>query len=180
MATRCDVGIDAKADRRGLPHCGRDGRQHFRLVGQFQVELVEATLERKAHLVLGLADARKDDLVAGNARGTRSLIFAARDDVGAEARSGERRNDRAIGIGLDRISDQRIVERRQRGAKRVDVTAHRRGRIDIDRRADGRRNLGKRHVFAMKLAVLQAEVVHRRPQRTAPFRFASEEGMEGL
>ena len=80
----------------------------------FEVELAEPPSQSERHLRLGLADAGKDDLLRRDAGRAGAPIFAARDDVRAEPFRRQRRQHRGIRIGLDRKSDQRIAERRER------------------------------------------------------------------
>ena len=57
MAAGGDIRIDPEADRSGPPHANRNRGKHLGLVERFEVELVQPTLEREPHLVLGLAHA---------------------------------------------------------------------------------------------------------------------------
>ena len=163
VGTGGDVGIDPEADRRLEPERDRDLGERLGLRERFQVELVEPFLERRRHLLLGLADPGEDDPLRGDAGGAGAAILAARDDVGTEPLACERRQHRGIGIGLDRIGDQRIGQRLERAAQHLGVPDHGRGRIDIDRGADLCRDLRQRHVLAMDDAFPQLEMVHLAP-----------------
>ena len=54
-----------------------------------------------------LADPGKDDALGRHAGGERAAQLALRDDVGAGAEPGEQAQHGEVGIGLDRIADQR-------------------------------------------------------------------------
>ena len=123
-------GLTRKPTGAVMAHRSGDRRKHLGLGDGFEVELVEPAFERESHLLLGLADAGKDDLVRRNAGGARAPIFAARNDVRAEPSLGKRRDHGAVGIGLHRISDQRVGERLQcrRAAPRRGGTSSRSNR----------------------------------------------------
>ena len=109
MAARLHVGIDPKADRRAPPLRFGHPSQHPRFLDAFKVELEEAARQRLGHLRVGLADARKDDPVRRDARRTRAAIFTDGDHVRAKPRRPKHPKHRRIGVGLDRISDQRLA-----------------------------------------------------------------------
>jgi hypothetical protein len=160
MRSGRDVRVDPEADRRFQPERGRDAAQHLGFLDRFEVELEEPSFERQLHLLLSLADPGEDDPVARNAGGAGAAIFAARDDVRTQPPACQGREHGRVGIGLDRIGDQRIGQGLERGPEHVDVPDHGRGRIDVDRRPDRRRDRGQRHVLAMDDPVSKLEMVH--------------------
>ena len=72
----------------------------------------------------------------GTPGGERALQLAARDDVGARAEPRERRDHRLVGIRLHGVADERRYIREGIGEHAV-MPFERRGRIAIERRADG-------------------------------------------
>ena len=94
-----NVRVDAEGDRRTLAHAGG----HLR-------EAADAGRQRVTHFVGALADAGEDHL-AGIATGRQHAgELAARDDVETGPESGEDRQDAEIGVGLDRVADQRLAQ----------------------------------------------------------------------
>ena len=116
-----------------LPIATRNRVQRFEFRFAFDIELMDAGLERGRHFARGLADAGKDDAVRRNAGGQRLLQFAARDDVGAGAEPRQRLQHRQIAVGLDRIGDQRVL--RKGAGEDLVVALQRRRRIAIEGRA---------------------------------------------
>ena len=105
-----DVRIDAEGDRRTLAHAGGHLREAVEFGGGFDVEAADAGGQRVTHFVGALADAGEDHL-AGIATGRQHAgEFAARDDVETGAELGEDRQDAEIGVGLDRVADQRLAQ----------------------------------------------------------------------
>ena len=160
VGARVDVRVHAERDRCLTAETDGDGRQHLRLLDRFEVEQGKAAGERFLHFRLGLADAGKDDLRGCDPRSDGAAIFADRDDVRAEPLGGERREHGGIGIGLDREGRQRLAGRRDGRLEHAGVAAHRRGRIDIDRRADRLGDGRQRHVLAVEDALPDLEMVH--------------------
>ena len=65
-------------------------------------------LDGKRELALGLADAGEHDLFRRNAGGARAQQLAFGDHVGAGAEPRQRRDHGLIGIGLHRVTDERV------------------------------------------------------------------------
>ncbi len=107
----------------------------------------------------GLADAGEHDLVGGNAGGQRALELAAGDDVGAGAELRQRGDHRLVGIRLHGVADQRVDVGEGVGEDLV-VPRQRRGRIAIERRADGCRERVETDRLGVQHAVAIGEVMH--------------------
>jgi hypothetical protein len=86
--------------------------------------------------------------------------FAAGDDVETGAEFGEKVEDGEVGVGLDRVADQRAVSQAVR-LQRVAIGrvggGQRGARIDVARGAEARGDVGQRDAFDV-----QAAIVHRR------------------
>jgi hypothetical protein len=134
-----------------------DRSLEFRLA--FDVELADAALQREAHFLGGLADAGKDDALARHAGGLRAEVFAARDHVHPRAEPGEMGQDRLVRVRFHREADE-VVETAQRLFEQAEVAGQRGAGIDVERRADLRRDLRQRHVLGMQDAVPVEEMVH--------------------
>jgi hypothetical protein len=113
--------------------------------------------ERKRHLGRRLADPGKDDLFGRDAGGTGAAIFPARDDVGTEPKCREGCEHRAVRIGLDGVSDQRIGKAAKRPLEPLRLPPHTRAGVDVDGRSHRSRNRRKRNLLAVDDAVPQAE-----------------------
>ena len=141
------------------PFDGRDLRQQFELRLGFHIDAENAGIDRRGEFVRGLADAGEHDLLRRNAGGERALQFAARDDVGAGAEPRERRDHRLIGIRLHGVADERRHVR-ERIREHAIVPLQRRGRIAIERRADGLGEAGKIDRLGVHHAGAIGEMVH--------------------
>ena len=133
-----DVGIDADRNVGGAALAGGDRGEQFELRLGFDVDAEDALLDRERKLARGLADAGEHDLFRRNAGRARAQQFALGDHVGAGAEPRQRRDHRLVGIGLHRVADQRVDVGEGAGEHLV-VPLERRGRIAIERRADGLR-----------------------------------------
>ena len=161
MGAGVDIRVDAIGDRRALAHGDGDLREHFRFRFAFQIELVDAMVQRQAHFIGGLADAGKDDAAGRDARRDGAQQLAARHDIGAKAQLRQRRQHGGIGVGLDREGDQRVGQLRQAITKNADMPFQRGGGIDIDGRADGLGNGLHRHLLHLHGAVDIGEMIQR-------------------
>jgi hypothetical protein len=104
-----DVGIDAQADRRLLADRASDGVEAVELGRRFDVEAQDAGFQRQAHFGRGLADAGENDLLADRAPAASTRVAVRRrNDVEAGATAGEHVEDAEVGVGLDRVADERI------------------------------------------------------------------------
>ena len=99
-------------------------------------------------------------LSAGMPACARALELAAGDDIGAGPELGERLDHRLVGIRLHGVADQRVHIGEGAG-EHVVVARQRRGRIAVERRADGIRDRIEAHALGVEHAVAIVEVVHR-------------------
>ena len=135
-----DVGIDADRDVGGAALAGRDRRQKFELRFRLDIDAENAVVDGERELARGLADAGEHDLLRRDPGGARAQQFAFGDHVGAGAEPGERRDHRLVGVGLERIADERVDIGKGAGEHPV-VPLQGRARIAVERRAD---RLGQR------------------------------------
>ncbi len=84
-----------------LPSAARNLIERRKLRFAFDIELIDARLQGRAHLLARLADAGKHNFARGNARRQRLGQFAARHHIGARAQLRQRLQHRQIAIGLD-------------------------------------------------------------------------------
>ena len=154
-----DVGIDPNRDPRGAAGLGGEPRQQFELGFGFDVDAKKVRIKRRAQLGFGLADAREQDLLGRNPGGQRALQLAARNHVGAGAEFCQRAQHRLVGVGLQRVADQRLLIG-EGAAEHPVMTFQRRGRIAIERRADRIRQLNQIHRLGVQHAVAIVEVIH--------------------
>ncbi len=159
MGFRVHVRIDAKRDRSGPPIRGGEARQGAKLRLRFHIEAKNALIEREGHFALRLADAGKSDLAGVRARRQRPTQLAFGDDVhaGAEPRQGGEHG--LVGIGLDRVADERIDV----GESRLEdfiMTRERRQRITIEGGFDLCGEIDEINVFGVQDAVLQLKMMH--------------------
>ena len=86
-----------------LGHLAQRAKLRLRL----HVEGEDAGIERERHLLLGLADAGEGDALGRHVHGERAAELAFGDHVHAGAELGEGREHAEIGVGLDRVADER-------------------------------------------------------------------------
>ena len=169
-----DVGIDAHRDARGPARLDREPRQQFelRLGLDVDAEDVGASAARSSASVLPTPENRI--LFGGNAGRQRALQLAAGHHVGAGAELCQRAQHRLVGIRLHGVADQRLLAGEGFGEHAV-VALQRRGRIAIERRADGIRQFGQIDRLGVQHAVAIVEMIHggvsRNQQRVEDERF---------
>ncbi len=154
-----DVRIDPEGYTGGFP--GRNGtlRQGVEFGDQFDIEAQDVRRETGIEFLRLLAYARKHDLLRRHAGLQRPGEFAARNHIGARAQTRERCDNGLVGIGLERIADQRIDIGEGR-RKDVVVPLKRGSGIAIEGGADRLRNRAHRHVLGEEFAVPVFEMVH--------------------
>jgi len=91
----------------------------------------------------------------------RAAKLAFRDNIGACAKLGQRADDSLVRICLQGVADHR-VQRRECIRKDLEVTRQRCRRITVERRSDGRSDVGHRHILRMQHTVAVVEMVHGR------------------
>ena len=154
-----DVGIDPHRDVGGAALAGGDRGQQLELGLGFDVDAEDAGVDRERELARGLADAGEHDFLRRDAGRPRAQEFAFGDHIGAGAELRQGRDHRLVGIGLQRVADQRIDIGEGAGEHLV-VPLQRRGRIAVERRADVLRQRDEVHRLGVQHAVAIGEVVH--------------------
>ena len=128
----------------------------------FHIELMDAHLKRIAHFLPLFADTGKDDFFRRNARLDRAAQLPFRDHISARAKTGKGADHGLIGVGFQRIADQRIRAIKRAGEYLV-MAFQRRGGIAIKGRAHLFGNAAKGNFFGVQLAVLKGKMVHYLP-----------------
>ena len=156
------LGVHIRVDAEAIP--AQSCRQHrapgqyFKLRLGFDIKTSIPAVQRVVHFARLLADAGKDDLVGRDAGGESAAHFAFGHDVGARAEASQRLQDGQIGIGLERVSDERLHS--ANAAKDLEMPFYRRGGIAIERRSDRLGDVGNADALGMKNAVFIVEMVH--------------------
>ncbi len=165
VGLRVDVGVHAEGDARVTPARLRHRAQCAKLWLGLHVEGEDAGVEREGHLLLGLADAGEGDALGRHVHGKGAAKLALGDDIHAGAELGERRQHAEIRVGLNRVTDERVGVRGKGLGEHPVMTLESRGRIAIERGADGGREiaqvdlLGVKHVCVRHAAPV-GEMVH--------------------
>ena len=129
-------------------------------------------VDGERELARGLADAGEHDLLRRDAGGARAQQFAFGDHVGAGAEPGERRDHRLVGVGLERVADERVDVGEGAGEHPV-VPLQGRARIAVERGADrlGQRDqidgLGAEHAVAIG-EVMHGACLEHQPEEWKP------------
>ena len=127
-----DVRIDAEGDARGSAFGLGCLAQRSELRLRLDVEGEDAGAEREVHLGAGLADAREHDPVRRYLDRESASELAFRHHVHAGAEPRQRGEHAEIGVGLDRIADQRAGLACERVGEHAVMTLERRCRITIE------------------------------------------------
>ncbi len=159
MRLRIDIRIDADRDSDAAPSARCDLRQQVEFRLGFDVDAQDAGLDRGGQFGGGLADPGKHDLLRRNAGGQHALQLAGRHHVGAGTESRQRRDHALIGIGLDRVADQRRHVGKGVGEDAI-MALQRRRRIAIERRTDRVGESGDIYRLGVKPAVAIGKMVH--------------------
>ena len=152
VGARVHVRVEAQRDRGRHPLVARDPGQQLQLRQAFDVELQDPGVQAEGHLPGGLADPGEDDLVGRHAGRQRPAQLALGDHVGAGAQAREAAHHRQIGIGLERVADQRrqVGDGAREGAVgRLQSAAA----VAVERRADRRGQRVERDVLGVQPAV---------------------------
>ncbi len=165
VGPRVDAGVDPQHDGRRRPERGRHLRQRDQLGLALDVDLVDARRQRRRHLAAGLADAREDDPPRRHPGGEGAAHLALRHDIGPGPLGGERGDDAEVGVGLDRVGDQRRLAGRagqsgERVAEHAEMADQRRRRIAIEGRPDRIGERGQVDVLGEQAAAAVGEMVH--------------------
>src|SRR6266480_3060789 len=166
MGLWIDVGIDAQADRRLFADAGGDFVQRKQLFLRFDVEHQYAGMESVFDFLLFLADPRKDNFFRVGADFQRAEKLAARHDVKAAAFLREAAQQREVGIGLHRKTDD-MASLGEGLIENLEMALERRETIDIRRRANSLRDALERHALGEHFPVAIFKMVHRSPRATS-------------
>ena len=128
--------------------------QRLKLGLRFDVEGEDAGIERERHLRARLADAGEDDLLRRDLDRERAAKLAFRHHVHAGAEPGQRGKHAEIGVGLDRIADERAGRAGERVGEDPVMALERRRRIAIEGRSDGGGEIGKVDLLGVEHVVV--------------------------
>jgi len=159
VGARINVRVDPQRDRRANAHFGGHNLQALKLFSGLDVEAVHAHFQSTTHVVTGLADTGKHNLVSRAASGQHTLQLTAGHDVKTGAKTRQDIEYTQVGVGLDGETDQ--VRHAVQGigvsvVLRLDV----RPGIDVSRRAETLGNGRQRNTFGEQLAVPVIKSVH--------------------
>ena len=107
VGMRIDIWVYPDRDARDPVLRAGDFAQAAQLRQRFDIDLMDAGIERRPHLRRRFADAGEDDPLWRHAGGERSAQLPLRDDVGTCAEAGEEPEYREVRVCLDGIADQR-------------------------------------------------------------------------
>ena len=156
---RIDIRVDANGDARHLVLLAGYQVEQFQLGSGFDIEAMDAGVQRHLHFLGGLADTGEHYLLRVATGTQHACQFAAGDDVEAGAEAREDVQDGNVGVGLDRVAD--LVRVVTESIDETLVVLFQRGaRVDIQRCAKTFGQLGNRDILGMQFAVAVLEVVH--------------------
>jgi hypothetical protein len=161
MCVCVHVGIDAQADRRPLAEplpaiASRRSSSATDSTLKHRMPMVE----RQFHLGDRLADAREDDLPRIGAGRENALEFTRGNDVEAGAATGKDVQHCQVGVGLDRVADERI-ETGELVLEFVERAFESVPRIHPAGRSEALGEVDQRHRFGVQNAVSGSERAHR-------------------
>ena len=153
------VGVDPHRDRGDGPHLPRHPVQNLEFSGGFQVEAVNAQLQRPGHLRGGLAHSREHDFRRVPAGGDYPFQLAPGDDIEARTQAGQHVQYRQVGVRLDRVADEVVAV--GQGPLVLAKSLFQRGpRVDVAGGAVGGGDLADRDPLGIKLSVPVGKVFH--------------------
>ena len=142
MRLRIHIRVHPQADRRDFAHARRHFVQAFQLGGRLDVEAQNTGIQSHAHFRNRLSHAREHDFARITAGSEHTLQFASGHDVETRAQASEYIQDRQVGIGFHRITDQ-MFPALQRIGELAQVIRQRGARIHIAGGAEPRRDLSQ-------------------------------------
>ena len=145
-----DIGIDPDGDPRDRAPRRRHLAQRPKLGLRLDIEGEDAGLERKCHLLARLADAGENDQLGRHLDRQRAAQLAFRHHVHAGAEPRQRGQHAEIGIGLDRVADERAGRGRERIGEHAIVTLERRAGIAIERGSYRGGEIGKVNLLGVE------------------------------
>jgi hypothetical protein len=154
-----DVGIGPQSNRRAeaFTCCDPIYVREFRLT--LDVETVNAMLKRIFDFLAGFPDAGKSAFGWVAARGQDAKKFSARDNIEAGAFSGQQGEDGAVGIRLDRVTDQ-MIDAGECAFQPPVMIANCAGAVDVERRPEFLGDLLQVGSFTMKATVAVVKGMH--------------------
>jgi len=152
VSRRVDIGIHADRKTGGNTQPRGHGVEQRQFRFRLAVEAVNAAGERVLHLGGGFSDARKHHLGGIAACLENPEQLAARDDVEARPGLGQQRQHGQRGIGLHGVTDgvRQIAEGFVISAVAFE---QRLPRIDVNRCAGPRREIGQRNLLAVEVVL---------------------------
>ena len=109
MGAGVHIRVDPHRDRGHLAHLPGDAIEDLQFRRGFQVEAVNPQLQRPGHLSRLLAHAGEYHLTGVCSRSHHPLQLAAGDDIETRTQACQQVEDREVGIGLYRITDQVVT-----------------------------------------------------------------------
>ena len=149
MGLGIDVRVHPKSDAGLLAACLGHFAQRAKFGLRFNVESENAGFECERHLLSGLSDAGEGDAVSRHMDRERAAELAFGHHVHTGAERGQRGEHAEIGVGLDRVADERIRGRGKGVGEDPVVALKGRRRIAIKGRADGLGQRGKVDILGM-------------------------------
>ena len=155
-----DIGIDPDRDPRRVPRAAASSLSRCSSGTELDIDLVDVCVERRLELGTGLADPREKNALRGHAGGKSAAQLAFGNDIGAGAEGGEEPQNGEVGIGLDRVADQRLLAEESVG-KTLVLGGEGRCGIKVKGGADGSRDPRNRDLFGVQLtAAIGKEITH--------------------
>src|SRR5262245_33347150 len=159
MRVRIDIRVYAQCDWRALFLCAGEALDRVQFSFTFDVEAVNALLQRVLNFVTGFAYARErtPDWIANRRYYTKQL--ATGNDVETRTRAYEQVQDRAIRVRFYRVTNE-VIQRRERRVESRVVIENCPGAINVSWSANPFRYLCQIDLFAMKAPVLVVKRMH--------------------
>ena len=161
MRVRIDVGIHPHGHRGNLLKLHRHLADARQLGIGFDIEAVNALLQRKGDFLLGLTDSSKDAFARITAGGNNPLDFTRTDRIKPAPEIGEGADHSQVGVGLHGEADQ-VIQGRQCGIELGVVVGQGGLRIDVKRRSVLLDQVRKRDILAEEFPTDIAKRMHRR------------------
>jgi hypothetical protein len=135
VAAAGNVGIQSHGYLRDPTERPCRRRDFLQLLERLDVQRADAGLDRRANLILALADAGEDDPIGGDPSPNALRQLAAGDDVGAEPLFCDDAEDGKRVVGLDRVAGQ-VRDAGERRFERPDPFTEAVEIVRVERRPD--------------------------------------------
>ncbi len=163
-----NVGVHTYCDWRGFAHAACDLGNDTHLRFAFNVELTNATFKCNKDFLARFAHTGKHDPLSWHASRLGARVLTARNHIHASAKLCQRFQDRLVRCRFHGVTHQ-MVRPIQCLIKQLEMPRQGSRGVEIERRANGRRDIGDTHILGVQFTVAIKKMIQDSPlNQTAP------------